>query len=402
MGSPEREKTSFQVPAAASSRPASSRAGGIHDRDIFSRISHKLPPLWLILFAGWVPVMLGVAIAASTVLGQRAALLNHAMFFCGYVLATIPLGLAYRALWRRNATWKHSVPGMFALSLAVAFVTTTLLMWAATQVGSIRGAFRWSYVFGSLDSVWFVLLAFCAMIMVVGYYMSMKEERHRAMVAAAMAREADLRALRYQLHPHFLFNTLNAISTLVIEQRTREATHMIARLGDFLRATLEGDGTHEVPLADELALTEHYLDIEKARFGNRLVVNTHVDADSLDAMVPTLLLQPLVENAIRHGIAVRRDGGHLHIDIQHHGEQLQIRLHNDGVVSDSLATTRLDTDESTAIGLRNVRERLRQLYGNQHRFELAIAADGHCQVSIDLPFRHAVAHTAPAPRVQVS
>lgn len=385
-----------------SSLLASDPIAVIYDRGMTSNTSPKLPPLWLILLAGWVPVMLGVSIAASTVLGQRAALLNHTLFFCGYALATIPLGLAYHALWRRHATWKRSVPVMFALSLVVAFATTTLLMWAATRVGSIRGAFRWSYVFGSLDSVWFVLLAFCAMIMVVGYYVSMKEERHRATLATAMAREAELRALRYQLHPHFLFNTLNAISTLVVEQRTREATHMIARLGDFLRATLEGDGTHEVALADELALTEHYLDIEKARLGNRLVVQTHVGADSLAAAVPTLLLQPLVENAIRHGIAVRRNGGHLHIDVQRRGPQLQIRVHNDGVAADPPATARPGTDESAAIGLRNVRERLQQLYGDEHRFELTIAEDGHCQVSIDLPFRHATVSTAPDRQAQVS
>lgn len=345
-----------------------------------------LPSFWLILLVGWAPVILGIAIASSTVLGHRDALLNHGLFLLGYVLATVPLNLAHRALWHRRAPWTTMVPAMLASSFVVAFAVTTLLIGSAARAGSVSGGFHWRFVFGSFNSLWFVLLAFCAMLMVIGYYVSMQEERERAMAADALARDAELRALRYQLHPHFLFNTLNAISSLVVEERPRDATRMIARLGDFLRATLEGSGSHEVTLADELALTEHYLDIEKARLGDRLDIAMRIGPNALHAAVPWLLLQPLVENAIRHGIAPRREGGRLQIDVRHAGDRLHLALRNDGITG---ATPRASSDESesSALGLRNVRERLGRLYGHDHRFELDIADDGSCQVSIELPFR---------------
>ncbi len=169
----------------------------------------------------------------------------------------------------------------------------------------------------------------------------------------------------------------------LVTQRTDAATRMIARLGDFLRATLEGSGAHEVTLAEELALTEHYLDIEKARLGDRLTVTVRVGPDTLSAAIPHLLLQPLVENAIRHGIAPRREGGRLEIAAERTPERLQLRLRNDGVVQQS---TQSPSGES-AIGLNNVRERLQRLYEDDHRFALDIADDGSCEVVIDLPCR---------------
>ncbi|MGA7297139.1 MAG: histidine kinase [Rhodanobacteraceae bacterium] len=350
------------------------------------KTAHALPPFWLILVAAWLPVVTGVAIAASTALGRPNALLNHALFLCGYVLATIPLGLAYRTLWYRSASWTASVLIMFVLSLLVAFVSTTLLIWTATHLGSVPGNFQWSYVFGSLDSIWFVLLAFCAMIMVVGYYVSMKQAQLRATTATALAHEAELRALRYQLHPHFLFNTLNAISTLVVEKRTSDATRMIARLGDLLRATLEGGGRHEVSLADELAITEHYLEIEKARLGDRLKVTMRIGPDTLRASVPWLLLQPLAENAIRHGIAPRRAGGQLTVQASRSDDRLKLEVCNDGIAAASQPSSG-EADPSSSVGLRNVRERLQRLYADNHRFEFTLAADGSCRVRMDLPFR---------------
>jgi two-component system sensor histidine kinase AlgZ len=360
----------------------------------------QLPSFWLTLLIGWLPIVLGTAVAAATVLGNPNQLAQHAMLLITCLLPSIPLCLIQRALWRRRASWRRCIAVLLPLSFLLAFVGTAAIIGVATQmgahVGALRGAFHWSLVFASMDIVWFVLIALCAVYMVIGYYISMQDERMRAVAAVGLARDAELRALRYQLHPHFLFNTLNAISTLVVEQRTSDATRMIARLGDFLRATLEGDGAHEVALADELSLTEHYLDIEKARLGNRLTIHMQVGPDSLRAAVPYLLLQPLVENAIRHGIAPRREGGRLDIQVIHADERLHISLHNDGLAATPEHTRSGETD-SASVGLRNVRERLQRLYENNHRFELALAEDGSCRVLIDLPFRRVTDEAATRP-----
>jgi two-component system, LytTR family, sensor histidine kinase AlgZ len=360
--------------------------------------ARQLPSFWLTLLIGWLPIVLGTVVAAATVLGSPNQLAQHAMLLITCLLPSIPLCLIQRALWRRRASWRRCVAVLLPLSFLLAFVSTALIIGLAAQlgahVGALRGAFRWSFVFASMDIVWFVLIALCAVYMVIGYYVSMQDERMRAMAAAGLARDAELRALRYQLQPHFLFNTLNAISALVVEQRTHDATRMISRLGDFLRATLAGDGAHEVALADELSLTEHYLDIEKTRLGARLDVAVQIGPDTLRAAVPWLLLQPLVENAIRHGIALRREGGRLEIHMVHMDNRLQLRLRNDGLAGTSGRAGAGQT-EASPVGLRNVRERLLRLYEHDHRFELEFADDGSCQVFIDLPFRRMVAE-APA------
>jgi two-component system, LytTR family, sensor histidine kinase AlgZ len=362
----------------------------------------QLPSFWLTLLIGWLPIVLGTAVAAATVLGSPNQLAQHAMLLVSCLLPSVPLCLIQRTLWRRHATWRRCVAVLLPLSFLLAFASTAVIIGLASQlgahVGALRGAFRWSFVFASMDIVWFVLIGLCAVYMVIGYYVSMQDERMRAMAAAGLARDAELRALRYQLQPHFLFNTLNAISTLVVEERTQDATRMIARLGDFLRATLEDNGAHEVALADELSLTEHYLDIEKARLGDRLAIGLQVGPDALRGAVPYLLLQPLVENAIRHGIAPRRDGGCLDIKVIRVAERLHIHLRNDGsavAVTNSLSST----TASLSVGLRNVRERLQHLYANDHAFELTLADDGSCRVFIDLPFRRMAAPLTDHPGV---
>lgn len=357
-----------------------------------------LPPLWLTLLLGWSPIILGSAIAALTVLAHPDRMLTHAFFVLICALPSIPLGLVQRNLWRRRASWKTSVVVLLTLSFVLALGSTSIGIVLMTRFAGLPGGFQWRSVLGSMDVVWFVLLAFCAMHMVIGYYVSMKQESGRALAAAALAREAELRALRYQLQPHFLFNTLNAISTLVVELRTRDATRMIARLGDFLRATLEGDGAHEVTLADELSLTEHYLDIEKARLGERLAISVQIGPDALRAAVPSLLLQPLVENAIRHGIAPRREGGRLDIRVSRTAERLHFDVRNDGLTAAPADAPSSNTGSAT-VGLRNVRERLQYLYANDHTFDLRLADDGSCQVLIELPFRHLSAAPIELPQV---
>lgn len=348
------------------------------------------PPSWLSLLAG-LPITLCMVVMGLPDLGHAYVLAFRAVYIGACLLWMLPLIALQQKLWRHQVRWWMAVPVLllvtYAMSVANAAIGVQMML-----AWKLVPAFQWDMLFRGLDGCWLALIAVCAVHAVLGYYTALQAEQRRVQDMAALARDAELRALRYQLHPHFLFNTLNAISTLVVEERTREATRMIARLGDFLRATLESDGEAEHALADEVLLIEHYLAIEKARLGDRLQVTLSVDADTRHATVPSLLLQPLVENAIRHGIAPRRDGGTLTLHASRHANRLRLDLYNDGIPASAL----LPRDAAAirpAVGLRNVQERLAHLYSD-HRFDIRIADDGSCSVRIELPFTPMPKHEA--------
>jgi LytS/YehU family sensor histidine kinase len=187
-----------------------------------------------------------------------------------------------------------------------------------------------------------------------------------------------------QLQPHFLFNTLNAISAL-IPADAQPARRMVAQLGDMLRIALDHEETQEVALRDELAFLEPYLEIEQARLGDRLTVVMDVDPDVLDARVPHLILQPLVENAVRHGIAPRIEPGTVRISATTRagGRSVELEVRDDGpgIACDGRAAAR------KGVGLANIRSRLVQLYGDAHRFDLRDHPEGGAVVTVVLPLR---------------
>jgi two-component system sensor histidine kinase AlgZ len=195
-----------------------------------------------------------------------------------------------------------------------------------------------------------------------------------------------MRALRYQLQPHFLFNTLNAISTLVLDNQPRIATQMIARLADLLRRTLESPDTHQVSLKEEIAVTKEYLALEKVRFGPRLNVAYAIDPDTQEAQVPRFLLQPLVENAIRHGIAKRPDGGNLVLRSEAINGRLRVKIENDGAEDDEPVLRRDTAVPHRGVGLTNTRARLQQMYGYEATLETHATANGTYEVRISMPF----------------
>jgi signal transduction histidine kinase len=212
-----------------------------------------------------------------------------------------------------------------------------------------------------------------------------ERERAAERLAAGLA-QARLQALKMQLQPHFLFNTLNAISALIPDE-AKPARRMVARLGDLLRISLEHEDTQEVTLREELAFLQPYLEIEQARLEDRLTVVMEVAPETLDARVPHLLLQPLVENAIRHGIAPRIEPGRVEISATRGTDDrflhLEVRDDGPGVDRDVQAGTR------KGVGLANIQSRLEQLYGGEHRFEFENHPGGGAVVRISLPFRRA-------------
>jgi two-component system, LytTR family, sensor kinase len=214
----------------------------------------------------------------------------------------------------------------------------------------------------------------------LNYYHKYGERTLKASQLEARLAHARLELLKKELHPHFLLNTLNAISAL-IHQDTEVADRMLARLGDLLRVTLENAGTQTVLLGQELDFLRSYLEIEQVRFGPRLSVHLDIQADALTARLPSLLLQPLVENAIKHGITAEGRGGQVGIRAECGDDKLRLQVWDNGpgLPGNGHRRTR------TGIGLANTRARLQQLYGEQHRFELKNRNGGGTLATIELP-----------------
>jgi two-component system, LytTR family, sensor kinase len=210
----------------------------------------------------------------------------------------------------------------------------------------------------------------------VEYYQRYHERALRAAQLERSLADARLHALQLQLQPHFVFNTLNAIAALVRTRQHDQATGMIAGLADLLRYSLDHEGRQQVALGEEIAVLRRYLDIEASRFPDRLRFRIDVPEALQRAAVPMLILQPLAENAVRHGIATLAAGGEIEVAATRRGERLQIRMRNDGA---------LDPAAHEGIGLRNTRERLATLYGDAAQFSLSMQ-DGRVQALIALPY----------------
>lgn len=330
-----------------------------------------------------VPVLAALPVCACMlILGLPAYGLGHVvafrtLFFVACLAWLIPLTLLQRAMWRREWPWLRMALTLLASSYAMSILNAVLGQRLAISLGLETG-FHWADLARGLDGCWLALIAFCAAHAVAAYYLSLQQVRLHLAQAQGAARDAELRALRLQVNPHFLFNSLNAISALVSAERNREANRMLACVSDFLRATLAHDGRHEHALADELALLDAYLAIEKARLGERLRLTMKTGPDLLGSVVPYLMLQPLVENAIRHGIAPLSAPGRLDILVERSGTRLLIDVQNDG---------QPQAHAEGGIGLANVRERLRHLYGEDQEVSAGWNTDGRFQVRIAMPLR---------------
>jgi two-component system LytT family sensor kinase len=216
-----------------------------------------------------------------------------------------------------------------------------------------------------------------------GYYRRYREGQLRTLQLEAQLSQAQLQALKMQLHPHFLFNTLHSISALLTKD-VEAARKMITRLGDFLRMTLENSGSQEVTLQQEMEFLSCYLEIERIRFQNRLVTRMDVDSATLQAQVPNLILQPIVENAIRHGIAPRSTPGLIEIVAKQVSSKLRIQIRDNGPgLSDHRTSVNLF---KKGLGLANTETRLERLYGADHLFDLSNNPDGGLIVTLEIPF----------------
>jgi LytS/YehU family sensor histidine kinase len=243
-------------------------------------------------------------------------------------------------------------------------------------------AFRdFQYVFFNLDRQLCIYWLLLLLSHVVNYYNSYRKGRLQAAQLRTELVQSQLEALKMQLHPHFLFNTLHSISALLTKD-VDAARSMITRLGDFLRLTLENAGTQEVTLQQEMEFLNGYLEIERVRFQDRLTTLVNVDPLMLDVPVPNLILQPIVENAMRHAIATHADCGRIEITAMPRNGALHIEVRDNG--------PGLPVDHDTihlrkGVGLANTRARLERLYGADHLFELTNDPAGGLVVTLEIP-----------------
>jgi LytS/YehU family sensor histidine kinase len=229
----------------------------------------------------------------------------------------------------------------------------------------------------------FILIAWSALYFGFKHYQMLEEQKELLVASEATARTAQLQALQYQLQPHFLFNTLNAISSLVVSDQRALATEMLSRLGTLLRSTLQSPELYSVPLGEELAVIDEYLEIEQVRFGERLRIHFDIHEETRIAEVPRFLLQPLVENAIRHGIARRPQGGEIDIRAFLQENRLRIEVEND---TGGLDGAKGETGHG--LGLHNSRARLERLYGNNATLTTSLLGQRFL-TSLSFPFTKA-------------
>jgi two-component system, LytTR family, sensor kinase len=323
---------------------------------------------------------------------------------------TFPLGLAIRraaeewypwavltlaVLWvaRRCKLEREGVKRWImvhgATSALVSLVYFTIYAWFLNGQKSVMDGttFVFGNVFKKLLVYYFhvALVIYWAIVLAYESWRYYQRSRERELQSAALATElarTRLDVLRMQLNPHFLFNTLHTISAL-IHDSPDDADRIVARLSELLRVSLDQSDTHEVPLQQELAFLERYLEIEQTRFQDRLAVEMQVEPGLEKLLVPSLILQPLVENAIRHGIEPREDLGRVNICARRLDGMLELKVSDNGPgLTDTDAATRRE-----GVGLSNTRSRLAHLYGAHHRFELTPAAGGGLEARLLIPCR---------------
>jgi hypothetical protein len=339
----------------------------------------NLRSFWQIQIVGWCCFYLFQLLESiHNFLTQRVSIADQTVPIFFMFLGSCALRPFCRRLLRQSQSWI----AFEWKAAAAAMVTAIPAACAACLILSSFEHVPWhAWVTVSLWSC-FILFIWCSLYFSVKQWRQSSEERERLLRVESEVREARLLALRYQLNPHFLFNSLNAVSTLILDGNGPAATRMLAQIGDLLRTSLDSEVTAEVTLSQELAFTEGYLAIEQTRLGERLRIDMAVSMETRDALVPSMLLQPLVENAIRYGVAPLIEGGWIAIKSALHAGRLRITIGNAGRRGGGE-----QKQNGNGIGLRNTAERLKTLYGRDFEFSLMWPEAGGCEVVLELPLR---------------
>ena len=299
----------------------------------------------------------------------------------GYCL-TLIMAVIFRQLITRTprVTWGGSVTVVLIASAIFSFIE----VWAFTAFyrgGEIPSGLQF---FGAILLDFTLLVAWSGLYYGINFYILIEEQNDQLLRLETQSSNAHLAMLRYQLNPHFLFNTLNSISTLVLLKQTERANAMLSRLSSFLRYTLANEPTARVPLAQEVETLKLYLEIERMRFEDRLRPSFDIDPRVTRARLPSLLLQPLVENAIKYAVTPQEEGAEIRISAQQVGNRVQITVSDTGPGLQEGVQPR---HSSTGVGLANIRDRLVQAFGEEQRFEITGNEGGGFCVEIEIPLQ---------------
>ncbi|MBU2916475.1 histidine kinase [Psychrosphaera sp. F3M07] len=336
---------------------------------------------WLLHFSGWLGFAL-VHYIGSFMNDMRDIyvfiIISNAWFGA---LLTLPLRYVYQRIWDM-APWKLILAILSASYVvgSIWVVMQNFTYWEFYKFGYRPDAWYW-YFRNSLGG-FYIVLCWSGLYFGIKYYQMLQKEKQKALKASSMANEAQLKMLRYQLNPHFLFNTLNAISTLILCEENKTANGMVAKLSDFLRYSLHTDPIKKVQLKQEIQALTLYLEIEKIRFEENLTVIWSVSKEANNALVPSLLLQPLIENAIKYGIAAKTDGGTINIVAKTFGNDLLLEVSDDG--PGLTATNTSSTNKGEGVGIANIKDRLQTLY-DDYSFSLSANEPNGLKVNIRIP-----------------
>jgi LytS/YehU family sensor histidine kinase len=337
---------------------------------------------WLLQSLGW-SFYLMLRIASSAGAGMSISFMIPLLVSTatGYSI-TLVMGGVYRWLITRRpiVTWSVSV-----ITYVVALTTFSLIdSWVFNLLDREGGEFNGALFLSALSINALLLAAWSALYYGINFYLIVERQADQLLVLETQATSAQLAMLRYQLNPHFLFNTLNSISTLVLLKQTERANAMLSRLSSFLRYTLANEATAQVTLEQEIETLKLYLEIEKMRFEERLRPVFDVEPAAERARLPSLLLQPLVENAIKYAVTPQEEGAEIAVTARLAGDRVQVTVSDTGGGLSEGGTTATD---STGVGLANIRDRLAQAYGGDHRFETRTVKGKGFTVLIDIPFQ---------------
>lgn len=347
----------------------------------------KSRAFWLLQFGGWGGyAMLRFLNGLSNKMGTDYLGPTLIATIAGFSL-TLIMAAVFRRLIRQPmlVVWSSAAP--LVILCAVAF--SAIEVWGhATFYESSWQPQGLEFLGVALFDL-YVLTSWAALYFGINYYLALRLQSNRMLALAADAHKAQLKMLRYQLNPHFLFNTLNSISTLVLVKDTARANAMLTRLSSFLRYSLIGEPTQTVTVSQELEALRLYLDIEKMRFEDRLKVIIDVEPEVAQAQLPSLLLQPLVENAIKYGVAPSEEGATLTLGAHRIGNRLRLTVADTGpgfVAGEPSAPPTVNGGQ-TGVGLANIRDRLKQFYGDEHKLVIGTNTPTGVRVDIDIPLQ---------------
>jgi len=335
---------------------------------------------WMLQGAGWTGYLM-LRAAQGVTNGMSGAFLIPVLISAatGYSL-TLVMAAVYRWLIRKRplVIWTGSL-AVVAVALGAYSVIDA---WVFAMVNR-GGAFEGGLVLGTVLLNGLLLGAWTGLYYGINFFLIAERQTVQLLKLEATASSAQLAMLRYQLNPHFLFNTLNSISTLVLLKQTDRANAMLSRLSSFLRYTLVNEAEAQVTLEQEFETLKLYLEIEKMRFEERLRASFELDARAASARIPSLLLQPVVENAIKYAVTPQEEGAEIEVVAQLVGQRVHITVSDTGP---GLNESAVRPNYSTGVGLANIRDRLNQAYGPDHRFETRNQPGGGFVVTVEIPF----------------